>query len=709
MTENRALQHDPGELGSVGRREGDASARRFSAQLDDRRPAGALEAGTQPGIRRLNIWTRPASGGRAQWRSSHRVPYPMLQAMERPVGRSRAHVDVPALDRVMPVCVAALGFVFVIFVAGAGGGFRPLTWAWTALLSWWIAVIALVVKQRLSFGPLERTIAGGIIAFGGWFALSALWSQSVPSTLDTTIRYLAYAGLVVSALLVVKRRTATHFIGGVTAGIGVLALYGLGTRLLPDRLGEFSSTATNYRLATPIGYWNGMGVFCSMGILLALGFATRAKRVPARATAGAALPMLACAMYFTYSRGAWLALLIGFAAAFAVDPYRLQLALGTVALGAVSGVSLVVVSRSHGVTASGVTLARATHDGHALVVPLLAFAAISAAIAAGLALAESRFKVPGSIRRAWACSLAIAFVIGLGTCWALIGSPSHVGHRAWSEARSSPARGSATNGRLLDLSSNGRLDFWQAALDTFREHPVIGAGGGTYWQAWAARPRAVSATSEEAHSLYLGTLAELGMVGLALLLVALAPPLVAAVRSRRSPIVPLTLGAYVCWLVHSGVDWDWTLVGVSGIGLLCGVGLIAKARVRNTDPPPTVRWGMAVAAAALGLLALTSVMANERLAAARAALVAGQDDRAADDAHSARRSAPWSVAALDLEAVALAHKGQSSEALDLYRRIAARDPNSWLAWTQLAAAASGAERQRAEAIALRLNPLAPRV
>ncbi len=216
------------------------------------------------------------------------------------------------------------------------------------------------------------------------------------------------------------------------------------------------------------------------------------------------------------------------------------------------------------------TLAEATHDGHAFVAPLLALTAVSAAIAAGLALAEQRIELPRSVRSAWACSLVVALVIGMGLSWAWIGSPAQIAHRAWSEARASPTDGGATTGRLFDLSSNGRFDFWRAAWDTFREHPTAGAGGGTYWQAWAARPRPSSATSEEAHSLYLGTLAELGLVGLALLLVALAPPLVAAVRSRRSPLVPLTLGAYVCWLVHSGVDWDWTLVGVSGVGLLCG-------------------------------------------------------------------------------------------------------------------------------------------
>ena len=296
-----------------------------------------------------------------------------------------------------------------------------------------------------------------------------------------------------------------------------------------------------------------------------------------------------------------------------------------------------------------------------------------------------------------------------GSCSALIGSPSHIAHRAWDEARSSPARGGATNGRLLDLSSNGRLRVLAGRFGHLsrasrhrrrRRHVLAGVGGSSL-----AR---VSATSEEAHSLYLGTLAELGIVGLALLLVALAPPLVAAVRSRRSPIVPLTLGAYVCWLVHSGVDWDWTLVGVSGVGLLCGVGLIAKARDPEHRSDPCRSLGNGGGRCGVGARCARK-RHGERAARRRQGRTRRRPGRP-------RRSTTRTVRVAlprgrsmrsSCKPSPLAHKGQSSEALDLYRRIVARDPNSWLAWTQLAAAATGAERRRAEAIALRLNPLPP--
>ena len=121
------------------------------------------------------------------------------------------------------------------------------------------------------------------------------------------------------------------------------------------------------------------------------------------------------------------------------------------------------------------------------------------------------------------------------------------------------------------------------------------------------RTRAQNVSAIEPHSIYLGTLAELGVIGLALLLVVLVPPLGAALRSRHSPLVPAVLAAYVCWMVHSGLDWDWTLVGVTGPGLLCGVALLAGSRGEATAPRPIVLVAAVSVAAVVGLMALTSV------------------------------------------------------------------------------------------------------
>ena len=168
------------------------------------------------------------------------------------------------------------------------------------------------------------------------------------------------------------------------------------------------------------------------------------------------------------------------------------------------------------------------------------------------------------------------FLAGVGVVWLREGSPLRLAQRVLEKTRAIP-QVTGNNGRLLDLSSNGRFGLWHTAWETFSLHRVGGTGGGTYWQEWVASWRAFF-PSTEAHSVYAETLAELGIVGLVLLLFVLVPPVVGAVRARRSPIVPFAVAAFAGWLVHAGVDWDWELMGVSGAALLCGVALIAAGR-----------------------------------------------------------------------------------------------------------------------------------
>src|SRR5204862_76074 len=78
------------------------------------------------------------------------------------------------------------------------------------------------------------------------------------------------------ALLFVRRRTVPALIGGVLTAITAISAYSLATRLFPDRIGTFDPLAV-YRLEEPIGYWNALGIFADMDVLLALGVAARGR------------------------------------------------------------------------------------------------------------------------------------------------------------------------------------------------------------------------------------------------------------------------------------------------------------------------------------------------------------------------------------------------------------------------------------------------
>ena len=114
--------------------------------------------------------------------------------------------------------------------------------------------------------------------------------------------------------------------------------------------------------------------------------------------------------------------------------------------------------------------------------------------------------------------------------------------------------------------------YWHVAWGEVAAAPVVGRGAGTFELAWLEE-QPVPIFVRDAHSLYLETLAELGLVGLGLLVLALVPALVGASRGAS----PAAAAAYVAFLVHAGLDWDWEMPAVTAAGLLCGAVLLRPA------------------------------------------------------------------------------------------------------------------------------------
>ena len=111
----------------------------------------------------------------------------------------------------------------------------------------------------------------------------------------------------------------------------------------------------------------------------------------------------------------------------------------------------------------------------------------------------------------------------------------------------------------------------------------------------------------DAHSLYVETLAELGPLGLVLLGVTLAVPIIAAVGARNDPLVAGAAAAYVAFLVHAGLDWDWEMPAVTLVGLLCGIGVLVSMRrdANQVRVGARARGGLAVIVLVIAALAVT--------------------------------------------------------------------------------------------------------
>jgi hypothetical protein len=588
----------------------------------------------------------------------------------------------------------------------ANGGFFPVSWSWATLGLLWVSALALLLRAPARPTRLERTFLGALVCFVAWVWISIAWSSDLSQSVFEGERSLVLVAAVGAALALSQRHAASALLGGTLAGIAAVSSYALATRLFPGRVGHYDPLAV-YRLNTPVGYWNGLGIVAALGALLAVGLALHARRRIAAVLAGLTIPVLCLTLFFTYSRGSWTALAAGLVVVLVLDPRRLAAAAGIAALAPVPGLLVWLASRSHALTRQSSILAAARHDGHRIALVLLALALSEAVLVLALRGAR-RLAIPHRLQFAWAALLIACLVVAIGAAVARYGSPETIARRGYHDFVAPPPGNIVNlNQRVFSLSNNGRVVLWKVAWGEADGHLLLGGGAGSY-DRFYLQHRTTTQNVNDAHNLYLETLAELGAIGLALLVVALAVPLVAAVRHRRHRLVPFAVAAYVAYLVHAAVDWDWELAGVTLAAVLCGLACVVAGR--DEDGPRLSTPLRAVClAAALGLSALTIVglLGNTALESSQAAADNGNWTAAERHARTAIRWMPWSAAGWQSLAEAqLALHDRAGARRSVHRAIA-KDPNDWVLWLDLVGASRGSEQTAAVERAYRLNPLDP--
>jgi hypothetical protein len=637
----------------------------------------------QPGDRAGMALTRiPGAATIAEWTSSRWISAPALLS-------------------------AAVSFLIIVPLGASDGGYWPTAWSWTTLVFAWVAVVTLLVRDAVRISVLERLFLLAIGSFAAWVGLSLLWTSSTSRTVLELERALAYLAMLFAAVVLVRRGAYRSLLGGAWAAVVVVCTYALATRLFPERLGVFDPVA-GYRLSEPLGYWNALGIFACLGALLALGFAARADSVAVRCIAAASLLVLLPTVYFTFSRASWIALGVGLASAILLDPRRLQLSAAALAFAVAPALGVALAYRSDALTRLGVTVEEASQEGHRLAGLLFALALLNALIAFGFAYAEQHLVVPSRVRQGFAVVLAVVALLAVVAAFARFGSPPTIVKRVHdSILKPAPNTPQDLNRRLFNLSSRGRVTGWKVARHDAAEHPVLGSGAGTFELYWLEH-RPSQMKIRDAHSLYLETLAELGPPGLAILCLALALPVAGAIRARRRGLVPVALGAYVAYLLHAGVDWDWEMVAVTITALLCGTAALVRSR-SDSEVPISRRWRFGLVGIPLVLAGIGFVGVNGNGALADAHDHANQRQWAAseEDAAKAEGWLPWSSDPWRFVGEAQLAQGDRTSAARSFRTAIDKDPNDPELWQGLAYATTGRERRDALTEALRLNPRNP--
>ncbi len=599
------------------------------------------------------------------------------------------------------------------------------------LRSWGIASIALAGLLAIAAvaGGIPRVGRWSLAAMAGWAGLavwqgsSSAWAAEPAAALDAMNATLLYAAAFVLVLVGVRRASDLRLvIHAATAAAAVVAGAGLLSRLVPSLVGG----DTQSRLSAPISYWNGLGVVAAMGLLLALGCAGHpTMRRGVRAAHAALVPLFALVLLLTFSRGAVAALAVAMLLLVLIAPGRIE----TIAAFALSaGVAVPLLLVANGETSIAVISGPVPpHDAAGRRVLLLLIATMLAAAAVSIAASWSMSRLPGAVRRP--LGAGIAALAGVAMIGGLLVAGPDEGPVAWSERQIDQfqsfdvaARNDAASvsDRLLAAAGSGRWQNWQVAAQEFRADPVVGTGAGDYRFWWDER-RSIDLTVQNAHSLYLETLGESGLIGLALLLlpVVCVVGAVAGPLRRRTPHahgrdlgIAVAGGAVVA--IHMAGDWDWQLPAVVLPAIVLGAAALRAAELGSARrmAGPTSR--AAVAVLALAGIALVSFPVAAALVREQAAKLARDGDLvgALDRAGTARALHPGEADGWHLEANILADLGRPADADRAFASAIARSPRDWTIPADWAAAliarGEGAAARPAARRAKALNPLAPR-
>ncbi len=611
---------------------------------------------------------------------------------------------------------------------------------------------------------------GLLLAFACLTTVSVVWSVQPDDSWHDAGRMLAYSAVFGAAIALARLAPERWpaLLGGIALAAVVVCTYALLSKIFPGELSPANSPA---RLEEPFGYWNALGLAAAMGAICCMWLGSRrAGHALLSALAYPAMGLLLLTLVLAYSRGALAAFAIALALWFCIVPLRLRGAAVLIVGGLGAGAVAVWDFSKPALSSENVALAERATAGHqlgALVIAMLVLLTL-AGIAIGFVTARS---APSLVlrRRAGALLLGLIVIVVLAFAGALAhsqrgltGSISHA-FNALTDPNAKPPPN--TPGRLTAVASV-RARYWKEALQVFSAHPVLGAGGEGYATAHL-RYRHETLNVRHAHGYVVQTLADLGLLGLAITVALLLVWLAAAGRAthpfnRRWSSWPtwleLRTGGRPGWRrvgegdlalytperigllsmlcvvvvfgVHSLVDWTWYVPGVACVALICagwlaGRGPLAAIPGRRTLAPGAEqrRWvwmpgepGFArtlVLAAVIvaALLAAWSQWQPQRAEDARQealGLLAARPAAARAAADRAVARDPLSAEALFTLATVQKAGGQSGLARATLQRAVKLQPSNPKTWLELARfdLASGAPMPAVSELqaAIYLNP-----
>jgi hypothetical protein len=453
------------------------------------------------------------------------------------------------------------------------GGYYEGPRAWAGLGAWLLVVLgaALSSGARPFHGP-SRLAFGGLAALATLSLVSMLWAPVVSNAYGAGQIAVLYLGAALAAALLLDRSRVRSVEPLLAAGALIVIGYGLAGRLLPGVLHFSNLPAAEGRLYQPLTYWNAMGELAALGLVLCVRLAGDEARARwMRALALAAVVPLGAGLYISFSRGALFACGAGVVALVVLAPRRRQLAglAAAVVFGVLGGVAAAPFA-----AVSSLSGTRSTQEAQGVIVlGIVLLLMVLAGLASWLLdirVSSQRLSMPprsGQIATVLICAgLAAAIILGA--------------KQSTGSATQALAGGSS---RLATLQSD-RFDYWRVALRAFGTEPLRGVGAGN-WNVYWLRWRTISEGAQDAHSLPLQVLAELGILGIAALLALVVGVGLSAARAlrRAGPGAAGPAAALITYLIHAPLDWDWQMPAVTLVAMVLAGTVIALAATQTGD------------------------------------------------------------------------------------------------------------------------------
>ena len=557
---------------------------------------------------------------------------------------------------------------------------------------WWavVAGVLLRVFPRASV-PREGVVAGACIAALSLFTvLSMGWGVDDGAAFDDTLRAVVYAGVFVLVLVASPARSARAWLAGLAIGLVALALLALGSRMIPSLFPDNDLVSVlpevRGRLSYPLGYWNALGAVLAFASVLLMGLAGLARSVVGRSLATAAIPLTTLGVFLTSSRGGAVAGAVGLVLLFALSKNRLRLVAAAV-IGGTGSVVLVLAAVSRDLFTDGRTNA-AGYPAEANSMLLLTLVVVAAALTLRPLVDPlvERVRVPRPVSIAAASLAVIALVVGL------VGADPV---ERWHELKAPPDTAAQVEGRglvtrhLTSTEGTGRYQFWSAGWEALKSDPLKGVGAGGY-EPWWAQHGSLDYYVRNAHSLFVETAAELGVVGLALLLGFLVAPILAGIRHRLAGEDRATAGVLLavlgCGITAAAVEWTWEIPGAFLPVVIVGALLAGPALWPGHEWSRGPRLAMGATVVVLGLASLVAggiaLTSDAKMRASRQAASDGDLAKAADEARAAASIQPWASAPRLQLALTLEQSDPAAAERALGAAIE-RAPQDWRIWLTL--------------------------